>query len=76
MGQVNVVRIGMNYLNHGGSFTLTTGILADDPVVLTTKAAMANGGIHSFVQAAALEMKNDTRINVVSPGLVVDAAIK
>jgi NAD(P)-dependent dehydrogenase (short-subunit alcohol dehydrogenase family) len=73
MGQVNLVRIGQDYLNAGGSFTLSTGILADDPVMLTTSAAMVNGGIHSFVKAAALEMKNGHRINVVSSGLVEDA---
>ena len=76
MGQVNLVRIGQNYLNAGGSFTLTTGILADHPVELTTSAAMVNGGIHSFIKAAALEMKNGIRINVVSSGLVEDAVEK
>lgn len=76
MGQVNLVRIGRHYLNAGGSFTLTTGILADHPVALTTSAAMVNGAIHSFVKAAALEMKNGVRINVVSSGLVEDAVEK
>jgi NAD(P)-dependent dehydrogenase (short-subunit alcohol dehydrogenase family) len=76
MGQVNLVRIGKDYLNTGGSFTLTTGILADYPVAMTTSAAMVNGGIHSFVKAAALELKNDLRINVVSSGLVEDAVEK
>ena len=76
MGQVNLVRIGQDYLNAGGSFTLTTGILADDPVMLTTSPAMVNGGIHSFVKAAAMEMKNGHRINVVSSGLVEDALDK
>ena len=76
MGQVNIVRIGRNYLNPGGSITLTTGILADDPVVQTTSAAMVNGGIHSFVQAVALEIENEIRVNVVSPGVVVDAYVK
>lgn len=76
MGQVNLVRIGLNYLNAGGSFTLTTGILADHPVELTTSAAMVNGGIHSFVKAVSLELKNDIRINVVSSGLVEDAVEK
>ena len=73
MGQVNLVRIGQHYLNADGSFTLTTGILADHPVLLTTSAAMVNGGIHSFVKAVSLELKNGNRINVVSPGLVEDA---
>jgi len=73
MGQVNLVRIGKNYLNENGSITLSTGILADDPVVKTTSAAMVNGGIHSFVQAVALEIENGIRVNVVSLGMVEDA---
>jgi len=76
MGQVNLVRIGHNYVNAGGSFTLTTGILADYPVVLTTSAAMVNGGIHSFVKAVSLELTKGIRINVVSSGLVEDAVEK
>jgi NAD(P)-dependent dehydrogenase (short-subunit alcohol dehydrogenase family) len=76
MGQVNLVRIGQKYLNAGGSFTLSTGILADHPVELTSSPAMVNGGIHSFVKAAALELKNGIRINVVSSGLVEDAVDK
>ena len=73
MGQVNIVRIGKDYLNPNGSITLSTGILADDPVVKTTSAAMVNGGIHSFVQAVALEVENGIRVNVVSLGVVEDA---
>lgn len=76
MGQVNLVRIGRQYLQPNTSFTLTTGILADDPVEMTTSAAMVNGAIHSFVKAAALEMKDHQRINVVSSGLVEDAVEK
>jgi NAD(P)-dependent dehydrogenase (short-subunit alcohol dehydrogenase family) len=73
MGQVNLVRIGKNYVTEGGSITLSTGILADDPVVKTASAAMVNGGIHSFVQAVALEIENSIRVNVVSLGMVEDA---
>jgi len=76
MGQVNLVRIGQNYLNAGGSFTLSTGILADHPVELTSSPAMVNGGIHSFVKAVAMELQNGIRINVVSSGLVEDAVDK
>ena len=73
MGQVNLVRIGQNYLNPEGSITLSTGILADDPVIKTASAAMVNGALHSFVRAAALEMENGIRVNVVSLGMVEDA---
>jgi NAD(P)-dependent dehydrogenase (short-subunit alcohol dehydrogenase family) len=76
MGQVNIVRVGRQYLNAGGSFTLSTGILADHPVAFTTSAAMVNGGIHSFVKAASLELTNGMRINAVSSGLVEDAVHK
>lgn len=73
MGQVNLARIGSEYLIPGGSITLSTGILADDPVIHTTAAALVNGGIHSFVKAASLELKNGIRINAVSLGVVEDA---
>lgn len=71
MGQVNLVRIGKDYLTSKGSITLSTGILADDPVEKTASAAMVNGAIHSFVQAVNLEL--DIRVNVVSLGVVEDA---
>ncbi|MFT5196762.1 MAG: NAD(P)-dependent dehydrogenase (short-subunit alcohol dehydrogenase family) [Cellvibrionaceae bacterium] len=73
MGQVNLVRIGKKYLTKNGSITLSTGILADHPVLLTASAAMVNGGIHSFVKAASLELMGQCRINVVSSGLVEDS---
>ncbi len=76
MGQVNLVRLGVSHLNDEGSFTLTTGILADDPVPMTASAAMVNGGIHSFVRAVALELPRGIRINAVSSGLVEDAVEK
>ena len=73
MGQVNVVRYGRKCLKKKGSITLTTGVLADDPGYQTTSAAMVNGGIHSFVQAVAIEMKKQQRVNVVSSGAIMDS---
>lgn len=72
MGQVNTVRIGKYYLNEGGSITLSTGILADDPVDMTTSAAMVNGAINSFVKAVVLEL-DKVRVNVVCSDLVEDS---
>lgn len=73
MGQVNIVRIGKDYLNEGGSITLTTGVLADDPVYGATNSAMANGAIHGFVLAVSQEHRNEFRLNAVSPELVEDS---
>ena len=46
------------------------------PVRATTSPAMVNGAIHSFTKAAALELKNGMRINVVASGMVEDAIDK
>jgi NAD(P)-dependent dehydrogenase (short-subunit alcohol dehydrogenase family) len=73
LGQVNLVLIGKKYVNAGGSFTLTTGIAAEHPARNGTCVAMINGAVNSFVLGAAQEMKQDRRINAVSPGLVEDS---
>lgn len=73
MGQVNLVRLGLKHLTPGGSIALTTGILGEHPVEKTAAAAMVNGGIHSFVKAAVLELKDQKRVNVIAPGLVEDS---
>lgn len=73
MGQVNTVLIGRNYLNEGGSFTLTSGILSHDPIKKGSSAAMVNGALNSFVIAAAIEMPKNQRINCVSPTVVTEA---
>src|SRR3954453_11530365 len=74
MGQINLVRIGQRYLNAQGSFTLTTGILADDPIVGSSALALVNGAVNSFVIAAAQELPDGMRINAVCPTVVEDSA--
>lgn len=73
MGQVNLVSIGLNYLNDNGSFTLTSGVLNRDPIRLGSSAAMVNGALDGFVKAAAVEMPRGLRINVVSPTVVAES---
>lgn len=70
MGQVNVVLVGIDYVNDGGSFTLTSGVMDRDPIRLGAGGAMANGALGGFVVGAAIEMPRGLRINVVSPGLL------
>ncbi|RMF29686.1 MAG: short chain dehydrogenase [Bacteroidetes bacterium] len=74
MGQVLLTQQALQVLPPGGSITLSSGILADQPVDKTTSAAMVNGALHSFVRAAALELfDRRIRINVVCAGLVEDS---
>jgi len=74
MGQVNLVRIGQKYLKDNGSFTLTTGILADDPIAGSAAVSLVNGSVNSFAIAAARELPRGQRINVVCPTVVADSA--
>lgn len=70
MGQVNVVRFGVDSLRDGGSFTLTSGVLAQQPMPGSTAISLVNAGLEGFVRAAALELPRGLRINIVSPGWV------
>ncbi len=68
--QVNLVLLGIEHMNDGGSFTLTSGVLNRDPISGGSCAAAANGAIDGFVTAAAVDMPRGIRINTVSPGLL------
>ena len=76
MGQVNLVRIGKEFIEDGGSFTLTSGILAQQPMSGSVAVSLVNAGLEGFVRAAALEMSRGIRINVVSPPWVRETLIK
>ena len=73
MGQVNLLLIGREFINDGGSFTFTSGVLSDDPIVAGTSASMVNGALNSFVKAAAIELPRGVRVNIVSPTVLVEA---
>jgi NAD(P)-dependent dehydrogenase (short-subunit alcohol dehydrogenase family) len=74
MGQVNLVRLGRDYLNDGGSITLTSGITAWQPMQESLSVSMVNAGLEGFAKAAALGMDRGTRVNVVSPDFVRETA--
>ena len=73
MGQINLVRKAMPYINANGSITLTSGILTDEHIAWGTSASTINGAINHFVQAAANELPNHIRINAVSPTVVTES---
>jgi NAD(P)-dependent dehydrogenase (short-subunit alcohol dehydrogenase family) len=73
LGQVRLVEAGTPTLRDGGSFTLITGILAEQPIVAGACASMVNGAVEAFVRAAAIELPRGIRINVVSPNVLTEA---
>jgi len=68
--QVNLVLEGFDYINDGGSFTLTSGVLNRDPITGGSCAAAANGALDGFVTGAAVDMPRGIRINAVSPEIL------
>ncbi|MFQ1769227.1 short chain dehydrogenase [Aeromonas veronii] len=73
MGQINLVNIGLNYINQGGSFTLISGILNIKPIPLAIADATTSGAIDTFVQCVAHELPRGIRINVVNPTILEEA---
>ena len=73
MGQVNLVLLGSRYANDGASFTLTTGILSDEPIRQGSSASMVNAAVEGFVRSAAIELPRGQRINAVSPNVLVES---
>jgi NAD(P)-dependent dehydrogenase (short-subunit alcohol dehydrogenase family) len=67
MGQVNLVRVGRDFIRDRGSFTLTSGVLSQQPMAGSASISMVNAGIEGFVRAAALELTRGIRVNAVSP---------
>lgn len=73
MGQVNLVLIGQKYIKNNGSFTLTSGILSDDPIRFGTSAGMVNAALDGFVRSVAIELPKNLRINAVSPTILTES---
>ena len=67
VAQVNLVLQGIDYVNDGGSFTVTSGVTNRDPIRGGSCAAAVNGALDGFVAGAAVDMPRGIRINAVSP---------
>jgi NAD(P)-dependent dehydrogenase (short-subunit alcohol dehydrogenase family) len=72
MGQVNVARYGFAHVNDGGSITLSSGVLAQQPMRGSTAVSLVNAALEGFTRAAALEAPRGIRVNVVSPPWVAE----
>ena len=75
MGQANLVRIGRPFVTNHGSFTLTSGVLSQEPMKGSCAISMANAGLEGFVRAAAIDLPRSLRVNVVSPPWVTETLI-
>ncbi|UGQ45326.1 short chain dehydrogenase [Massilia endophytica] len=76
MGQINVALIAQEYLNDGGSITLTSGIVGQQPIRFGANASAVNAAVEGFVLGAAIELQRGLRINVVSPTVLTESLDK
>lgn len=74
MGQVNLALIGQHFLSHGGSITLTSGIVSEEPIAQGTNATTINAAVEGFARGAAVDAWGRFRINVVNPTLLAESA--
>lgn len=75
LGQIQVVLQGLHVLQPHGSMTLTTGMMNRDFVRGGTAASLVNSAVEGFARAAALDLPNGIRLNVVSPN-VLEASVE
>lgn len=73
MGQINLVNVGLKFINDGGSFTLISGILNHKPIPMAIADATTSGAIDTFVRCVAHELPRGIRINVVNPTVLEEA---
>lgn len=73
MGQINLVLIGREFANDGASFTLTSGVLSEDPIRYGAAVSTVNAALDGFVRAAAIELPRGLRINGVSPTVLEES---
>jgi hypothetical protein len=64
---------GSTDVTAGGSFTLTTGQINDDPIRFGVSGAMVNGALEGFLRSAAVELPGGLRINLVSPTVIEES---
>ncbi len=72
MGQINAIRTGLKYVAEGGSITVSSGVLAQEPSPGSAAVSLVNSGLEGFVRAAGLERPRNVRVNVVSPPWVTE----
>jgi NAD(P)-dependent dehydrogenase (short-subunit alcohol dehydrogenase family) len=76
LGQVELVRQGVEQVRTGGSFTLITGILGREPIHSGSVASAVNGALEAWVVASAAELWGKHRINAVSPTVLTESLDK
>lgn len=76
MGQVNLVRFGMDHVSDNGVFVLTTGGLGTFGEAESSPTGLANMAVEGFVRCAAYDLARGIRITAVKPPWITQTAIE
>lgn len=74
MGQVRLVKHGLEKLNHGGTMLLTGGIFSHDPWPQTSAMALVNAGLEGFVRSVSTEVQHEKIVAVIHPPFIAETA--
>jgi NAD(P)-dependent dehydrogenase (short-subunit alcohol dehydrogenase family) len=75
MGQVNLVRLGLDQMRAGGSFTLTGGVASRNPMAGGALISLVNAGLEGFVRSAAQDLPQGVRLNAIAPGWIRETLV-
>ena len=73
LGQIRLALVGQHFLRDGGSITLVSGIVAQEPIAQGVNATTVNAGLEGFVRATACELPRGIRINLISPTVLSES---
>ncbi len=73
LGQIRLALVGQHFLRDGGSITLVSGIVAQEPIAQGVNATTVNAALEGFVRAAACELPRGIRINLISPTVLSES---
>jgi hypothetical protein len=65
--------MGQHMLRKGGLITLTTGIVAEEPIRQRANATAVNASIEGFARAAVIALPCNLRINAMSPTVLAES---
>lgn len=73
LGQINLARLGLDAINGRGSITLSSGLASRAHRPGWAVLSGVNAGLEAFTRSAATEMPRGIRLNIVSPGAVLES---
>lgn len=76
MGNVNLVRFGIEHMEDQGVFVITGGLWSQKPPPGAVAIATLNGALESFARAAARDLPRGIRLVTISPPWIDESARK